>query len=514
MFETYRARRQQRLAEVRLSTARAMVAQQSLTVKSNFISEDLQAIREAQSAFDRSVGPMFDLLNYPTADAIDEGSDQIMVRQVNKMYATDPYVHGWIDLLVNFIVGSECQIMSRDNDRKRQDAAQDVLDEFYRGRAKKPGVRRVQSPWPRVAAEFVRRCLREGRSAMPLFVGDDGKVFTRFLNPVYLRNTGQYGEYGSFGVVTDEQDVQNVKLFTYWPWQGTYQPGRGLGEPVEFDAEDVIFGKVGDDDCKVGRPIILSLLQNHIDRSRLLFAVLKQSLIRSLVAREEIYSGLSQKEIDAIHDRLKAEERNASGQYEKIPVAGSTDRHGGKVEVNYKAPNMQHSDQDYIFRRLALADAVALGLTEGMVSGDDKQQNYHGGEIGEAKAIRTIKGWQTFFYPYFETVGSRVIYEAKRHGALDPATDEGVQIDFPLIVERDVLKATQAVTLQLESGIIDMRTARIDLNRDPEAIEENLEMEKAGSDEHNTATARDELTAALRVLTPAKTNGNGDRTAN
>ena len=120
MFETFRARRQQKTAEARLAAARAIVAEQNLTVKSNFISEDLKGIAEAQSAFDRSVGPMFDLLNYPTADALDEGSDQLMVRQVNKMYATDPYVHGWIDLLVNFIVGSECQFKSRDKDEKRQ----------------------------------------------------------------------------------------------------------------------------------------------------------------------------------------------------------------------------------------------------------------------------------------------------------------------------------------------------------------------------------------------------------
>jgi hypothetical protein len=501
MFEEMRAKRRARIAAAELTAARTEAAASSWRSHRVYQDHTLAALESTQASFDRRQSFLFDLQNYNTSDGIDEANDHDLVRNAYKLWATDSFAHGWIELFTHFIVGAECQLKA-----KGGEAAQTILDDFCAGESSEY---RHQSPWVRVAQEFVRRTLRDGRCFLVKAAGRDGKLYTRFLNPIWVRNTGEYGAAGEFGIITDPNDVQLIKFITYWPgvnWKPT------IGDKQRFPGKDVIYAKINDDDCKSGRPILLPLMPDLIAYNLLLFSRLKLNYLRSLIYREETYEGLTDEEIEAIHNRKKAEDRNASGNYEKIPVSGSLERHGSKMVVEYKTPNLQNSDADVEFRRVGLRFVVGLGLTESMATGDAKQQNYHGGEIAESVACRTIKSWQWgFFSPFFRRLGQDVLQAAARAGKLSQAeADEGVQVDFPLVIERDIKAATEAIILQSTTEVagrplMSRRTAQLQLDLDPEYEDDVIDEEQ---EEHPPQPDAEDQLAALM----GNGNGNGAKT--
>lgn len=459
-----------------------------------------ETIHEAVTAFQYNPGPLFDLWNYATADAISESDDHNMLRKCYKLYRTDPFVGGWIELFVKFVVGQGVTVRPREKDDAKLKQARKIIEQFRRGESTQY---RNQQSGPQLEAEMVRRFFRDGRVGLRKYPSMDGKLYTRFLNPLLIRNNGAYGERGSFGIVTSQDDVQVIQLFVYHPYGFQNLGMPSSYEPTLVPGSEVIWVKNGDSDAKTGTPIVIQVLQYYTMFQRLMHARVKLNYLRSLCYKEEIYEGLSKAQIEKIHDGMKAAETSANASFEKVPTSGSVERHGSTVKVDYKTPNLQNSDAKIEFDMLGQAFAVWFCLPMGLIMADDDKETYRGGEIGERRAERTIEYWQYVqMAPAFRNLYESVLESAKSAGQYDG--DTTVDIDMPIVNPKDIIKETQAFVLQSTTVLPDGRpicsaeTARSKLGHDNQVEVELADNEKENAPEDTMAGSTQELAKYLK----------------
>jgi hypothetical protein len=438
----------ERRAQSRVAVAAAEYEAARLAIAKEQLTAHHTVLMEATNAFQYNPSNLFDPELFVSADGIDESRDREMLRRCHKLAKTNPYVGGWIELFVKWIIGQGVTVTIPSNNQK----AKDIIKEF---RAGESGPYRNQQPGQLLEAESVRRLLRDGRLGIRKFPSSDGKHYTRFLNPVLLGNDGSVGQRGEFGIVTQENDVQVIEQFIYHPYgHETFKTTNG---PVEYiPGEEVIWHKLGDSDEKRGNPCIVGVLQYLSYYDKLMWARLKLNYLRSLCYKEETYEGLSKAQIEKIHENLKAAETGASSTFEKVPVSGSVERHGSNVHVEYKTPNLQNSDAQVEFSILGRAFAVWFGLPTGIVMADEEQETYRGGEIGERRTERCIEFWQYVqVAPYLKRHYEAVLETAKMAGTYDGPTE--VEIDMPLVNPKDIIKETQAMIVQATTVLPDGR---------------------------------------------------------
>lgn len=466
------------------------------------IAVELKMVAEANNVFaTRDNTSLFDAYQYQTGDAIDESNFLTMQRNHYKLWSTSGMPHGWIEKAVHYIVGAECKLEAMDED----EATQDVLDEWCEGLYdEETGT--FEKPWAFRAQEAVRRFLRDGEFFWLFAVkGGTGDVYCRFMNPFYIRSSR--GATDSFGIETDAHDVERVVSYSYWP---TFNMGKANEAIIYYpwnpnEKNGVIHAKLNDSDAKRGRPWLQPILSDLREFDELMRSRQTLHWLRTQCYREEIYQGGWKQLLDQVHTDKKAKNLNTSGVLERAPTRGSIDRHTANVEVNYKTPNLQAIDADTDIRRFGLKFSVALNMPEHWILGDASNNNYASGELSETPGERCMKYWQMMIAPHFERIGSIVIREAIKAGKLDAYSKKSVRklsadgvasveeitvprstkvsADFPRLKDRDILRESQAVILQKESGLISLETARTDLDRDSREEQLQINIERKAEEE-------------------------------
>lgn len=441
---------------------------------------------------------LFDPYAFSTSDALDETQHLLLLRNCIRLYNTDGYVQGWVELFVRFVVGSECRLKSLDDDP----ATQECWNEYSR-----------REVFSMRAQETARRYYREGEFFRRFFVKDiNGDMTSRFLNPIFLRNGGQ-GE-SSFGIQTNPDDIEDVQ--GYW-----YDAARD-GQYRMISADEVMHGKRADSDMKRGRPLITPVLAHIIELNKLLKARQFFHRIRASVIIEEKIKSATPAMIAAMAERERASSVANSKLQRGVPIGGIF-RHSDGVEREYKTPNLQAVDADVDIRRQILKVAVALGIAEYMATGDASNANMASTMIAESPAVKTFSSEQTILGTYFEREHARVIQAKIDAGQLSPESTETVvkfskgvkvvstetvprnihaHVEFPDLIHRDPLAETNALILQATQGWISNRTAQIRLELDPDQEGEQIADEIHASDPMSDKGAGGAIDELNTLLTP------------
>jgi hypothetical protein len=442
-------------------------------------------ISEARNIFNvDDTGVLFDLYNYTTGDAIDEGSFLTMQRNAYQAWATDAYAGGWIEAMVRMVVGRNCWLKARDEDTETQK----VLDAFCAGYEKPGGNGQRESSWPVFAQEFARRAFRDGESIVRKFVNPmNGHIYKRFLNPMWIKSGAGYDHRASFGIITSDNDIETPLTYLYWPWNGNSY----TTQPIRIDASEVWHCKLNDSDAKRGRPVILRVIGDLVGLNKIMKSREKLIWLRSQFAVEKIYDGSSPDLIRASHESARTGNSTDSTLKESAPNPGSIARHSANVKYEFKTPNLQAMDVDVDIKRRLERMSVGMGLSYYVASGDISANTYDSGELAESPMLATIYSYREIFGQVFSQIGAAVLQEAIDKGELSrnsfrteldgakttvPRTTE-VIVDYPNIAPRDLEKETRSYILQAAQRWISDRTAQIKLGLNPEEEKARIVME-------------------------------------
>jgi hypothetical protein len=460
---------------------------------------------------------LFDLVNYTSADGLDESQLEELQRRMYKLYVEHPLAHGWIDVFVRFIVGDEFQLKSLDHDPRTQE----VWDKF----AENVAGPEASAPYPFeiFAVDVVRQSLIMGEDFQREYVyPSNGQLAYRKMSPLYVRSPGYRAPaIQSFGVETAPGD--SMRVLRYW-----YDANRnGMMTPIP--AEQVIHTKMGQPDMKRGRPLLMAAMKYLIELEMILQARRKLHQVRCSCAIEEYVEG-GPDMVDAWIEANKVGGTGADRDKIKAPEIGSIEVLGGGRKREFKTPNMQAQDGDADIRRVLLCIGTALGVPEYIVATDASNNDYASIRETTYPGIRTFEGYQRFFgMGTFERMGTRVVESAIRSGRLDPMSyKETVKVNngvisrsrelvkrntkflalYPSLMPQNVKETTESLVIHAERGWVSDRTAQVRLGYNSDEERQQIEVEKTIKAE-DEASAQQEMMAMMKA---ANRNGNQNGT--
>lgn len=447
-----------------------------------------QYIAESGQFFDSKAYQWFNPLNFATADAIEESSFQEMQRNAYQAWVQDSYYHGWVELFVKMIAGASTKLIAKDHDTETQE----VLDEYCENK-RFPDGRRERGFTVRFE-EQVRRWVRDGDGIKRQFGNPfNGDIYWRWLDPRWVWRTGRADINDSFGVQTNPNDNEHVLNYVYWP-NGVNTMGVYVSrlDYKMIPASEVLHSKNGDSDQKRGRPLLLPVTKDLLELRKLLEVRFKYHDLSRRYAIQRKVTG-ARDLLKAMHEKNKARTNNDTGLKEAAPDAGSVITTSPGVEIDIKTAMLHAVDADADVRRKLLGIFVGLGITEAVGAGDASNNNYNSGSIAENPFLRTIVWLQGKLAPDVKEEAKLFLESKIRTGMLSPMSFEkvkrvspngmdvvvdtnrvrrntSVEIEFPMVLERDILKETNALAVQHSFGWVDDDSAMTQLGYDPEEI--------------------------------------------
>ena len=489
---------------------------------------------------DNDSGPLFDLQMYMTADAIDEATYREMQRRLFLLYKTHPLVHGWIETLVDFVVGDEFQMKSCDHDPRTQE----VWDKLALNMAGPWASKKW--PFPIFAREHVRRTSIFGEDFLRRFTNPiDGSNCYRQMGAIWVYNPGAiYTGYArewtpnmiaSFGIQTDPEDIMRILAYYYDPYRNGRMKaitGRGtfdwpyLVPDKTWPAPPVVHTKFGDSDTKRGESVLLCVVEYLIELEKILKALRKQQQIRAEIAYwdEPITEGMTPDEIVALMQQSQINDGDVNQGRGEANQSGTTGILNNLKRV-YATPELQAADGDHNVKRILQCIAVGLQSAYYLISADT------GGDANAAiretsfPQVRSHKSKQKFFgMGAFEQMAAQSITDAIEHGTLSatsymktqtitggsesskgltivkgtekcPRNTEFIGL-YPMIEIRDLKAATDAILAQKMGKLISKRTAQIELGHN--ADEEDAQMEIEQIEDPAESAALEEMLTAMR----------------
>lgn len=456
------------------------VMEQQFSVDEALSKIQLRVAESASNTFvdpDRTSAQLYNPTYYQTADALSYQDWRDIVMNCVMMYRKELLVRGWIEMHVNFIVGRNCRLIADDQDPNTQE----YLAEFMK-----------RNRWATRSRSFVRRLLRDGTGMWRLHTNRlDGRVDLRFLNPLLLvppktipadEDVADY----DFGVQTDPDDVE--KVVAYW------YDRLNNGNPKRIDADEVISCKLGDEEYKVGFPLLATGIKDVSELRDLYAARIILHINRTRIQRNVEYTG-TKAEIQAAQAALRDARSTDANPLNRSLRPGTDHITNPNVKVTYANPSLEAGDADNDFRRYQNRFGVGFGgLPEYMVSADAANANYSSTMIAESPAVKVFEGYQVLIEESFMETGEFVLKKAiekkelpAESFELDKDTGEKiivprkttVKVSLPMLIHREIVQEQIAYSGMLADGVCSRRTYQINMDLDPKEEDEQIEREQA-----------------------------------
>lgn len=414
-----------------------------------------------------------------------------MQEQANSIYYKNPLARGIIETLVNFVVGKECKIIALDEDPK----VQAYWDKFCR-----------VNDFDKKSKEIVRRTLRDGEPFIRFFepgeTADVQKI--RFVEPSEIKDSTNTHSYG---IETDPGDVEKVLNY-----HRTFEKDK-VQTPEVIPADDIIHEKINvDSNVKRGVSFFVGIASYITKYKGWLDDRIVLNKIRTAHNLIVKVTGISPKTYAAKFDDTTGKTTSGGTPKKKMPKSGSVLIANQGVDYEFKGLNIHASDTKDDGRAILLMIVVGTNLAEYMVTGDASNANYSSTMVAESPAVKAFEAWQDTFGKVFQKIYRKVISYGIEHGALpenskktittfdkekgvevteeeEVETSRDCQVDFPILIHRDVKDEHESLQIARLNGWVSDRTASGKLGYDydeeqdqlarEEAQQKNVEKEKA-----------------------------------
>ena len=509
------------------------------------VRSDYMANNGMGALVDNDSSPLFDIQMYMTSDAIDEATYRELQRRLYVLYKTHPLVHGWIETLVDFIVGDEFQMKSCDHDPKTQEIWDKTALNMAGQWASKAW------PFPIFSREHVRRTLIFGEDFLRRFTNEiDGSTCYRQIHPIWVYNPGAiYTGYArewtpnlisSFGIQTDPEDMLRVLAYYHDPYRnGRMKAITGHGTfdwpymvaDRSWPAPPVVHTKFGDADMKRGESVLLCVIEYLVELEKILKALRKQQQIRAEIAYwdEPITEGMTPDEISELMAKTMVTDGGTNEGRGFANQSGTTGILNNLKRV-YATPNLQAEDGDWAVKRLLQCVAVGLQSAYYLISADTAGDAMASIRETTFPQVRSHKSKQKFFgMQAFEQIASTAVQSAIDAGTLSatsyhkerkvskadpgiisvstekcPRNTQFVGL-YPMIENRDMKATTDALAGQRGMKLISKRSSQIAIGLN--ADEEDAQMDIERIEDPEESAALEEMMAAMRNGGSAGGNG-------
>jgi len=341
-------------------------------------------------------------------------------------------------------------------------ATQAVLDDFVR-----------LNRWHGRQQEIQRRLDRDGEAFLRFFLGPEGIIRVRFVEPSQISTPPERATLpeASFGVHTDPDDVETVL--------GYYVDGRWV------DAAEIQHRKANvDANVKRGLPLFYPVRKNLRRAEKLLRNMSAVAGIQSAIAlirRHAAAKGSAQQfvahQADATHTSPTSGRTSHFQRYAPGTILDVSD------SIDYQFPAAAIDAARYVTVLQAELRAIAsrLVMPEFMLTSDASNANYSSTMVAEGPAVRMFQRLQQDMLNDDREVMRRVLAAAIAAGRLPREALETTEIQAvpPSLAVRDRLKDAQADQILLRNGAMSVQTMALRHGLEPDQ-EEALIQQRAG----------------------------------
>ncbi len=322
------------------------------------------------------------------------------------------------------------------------DQTQAVLDEFLR-----------VNGWRKRQQEIVRRMDRDGEAFLRFFLGADGIVRVRFVEPDQVATPPERaGDPGaSFGIQTDPEDVETV--LGYWI-DGRLVPG----DEVQHRKANV------DANVKRGLPLFYPVLKNLRRAEKLLRNMSVVAEIQSAIALIRKHAGASrggvQQFVQSQADAVVAGPATGRSTLLRRYAPGTILDALAGTEYEFPAAGIDAARYVAVLQAELRAIASRLVMPEFMLTSDASNANYASTLVAEGPAVRMFQRLQQDLIDDDLEVLWRAVRGAVEGGRLPPEALEDLALDAqaPSLAVRDRLREAQADRILVACGAMSAET--------------------------------------------------------
>jgi capsid protein len=358
---------------------------------------------------------------------------------------------------ISYVVGSghAYRVSARENPDELGPLVRDVqavLDAFLRA-----------NQWHRRQQEIVRRRDRDGEAFLRLFVGPEGAVRVRFVEPSQVSTpTNLAGDpAASFGIQTDPNDVETVL--------GYYVDGHWV------DASEIQHRKANvDGNVKRGLPLFYPVRKNLRRAEKLLRNMSVVAGIQSAIAiiRKHASGGRASVQ-QFVHDQAEAsvtgQSTGRTSLFQRYAPGTILDAFAG-LDYEFPAAAVDASRYVAVLQAELRAIAARLVMPEFMLTSDASNANYASTMVAEGPAVKMFQRLQQEMIEEDLEVMRRVVGAAVEAGRLPREVLSAVEIQAvpPSLAVRDRLKEAHADEILLRSGVMSVETMALRHGLDPD----------------------------------------------
>jgi hypothetical protein len=322
--------------------------------------------------------------------------------------------------------------------------------------------------WPQRQSESVRRRDRDGESIYRYFVGPDGMLRVRFVEPWQMNPPAGNDPQDSFGVRTDKEDVEDIE--GYWI----------DGELI--DAEDIQHRKANVD-LNVRRGMMtfwplrrllsqideLGVYLAHLAKVRAAYAVIRR--LKGATAAGASSFATSKSTYTA------TDFRGESRRFEKLQP-GQVRTVNDNLEYEFPASNIAAADYEIAVNLLLRAVASRLAMPIWMLTSNVADMAaYTASLVAESHSVRMFQRLQAEQKEADLRVIWKAIDTAVEAGKLPEGIDEqfDIEVGKPQVEIRDTLKDAQVAQVLVGMQVMSPQTVASNNNLDYEQEQANIE---------------------------------------
>ena len=402
---------------------------------------------------------------------------------------SSPHAIGIVGALVNYTFGKSGFTYSAKAEPKKSKgmdvsqivvAVQEVIDEFldlndWQGDKEK---------------EIFRRAIRDGELFVGLWDCKHGICETRVIDPEQIRDPGRKveGYDSSFGVVTDEDDIERVHGYAI-----KWDVNRPTADDF-MDACDVAHLKRNvDSKLKRGISDFFAVESNIMDARKLLTSAVRGAGVQAAIPFVRQHAaGTTQAQVETMRSG------NATGAQSVTDRRGinrttyqQSYRPGTVLDVpkgmEYLGSPMANGEAARSYIEVLQAGLRSIGTRwnapEYLISGDASNANYSSTMVAESPFVKAIESEQGTLSKFFLRILWRVIGWACQCGRIpvpfrDVKRVVQISIGCPDVAVRDREKETNRRKVLVDGGIMSKKTWATEEDLDFEEEQANGALEK------------------------------------
>lgn len=359
--------------------------------------------------------------------------------QAWKLYWENCHVRNVVRTLVKFVFGKGVNIKLNEERPEVKSKGDEYLKKWMK-----------QNRWQLTQKEMATRAWRDGEAFVHTRdLGGEKPPRLEFANPDIVQSNNPDISYGI------EMDPNDPTV----PLAYHIKKSQSASEETVIPADRMVHIKTCvDSDIKRGRTILEPILRPTRMYDDWIKDRLVLNKVRSALAVIRTVTG-TPNQIKTIQNANVSNRAATRGeQRQKTWRPGTIITAAPGVDYKMLSANINASDAKEDGRSILLSMAVGVGFPEMYMTGDFASTNFASSAVAQNPFVRECEDQQDFFEPYIQDIIEQVFNIGIDHGQLPTDMDTSITIEWPPLIQRDLISLVTALMQLFNAGILSRQT--------------------------------------------------------